>query len=254
MRSQREETLTHCHLFPLRWLQPQPVQRHQQHSLHRAWVFRLGGGLSLRGRVAHWAPQPGWSEHAQWPRHGAARPLCGRHLPQWQTLNTEGCRFPETHTHAPTSLRPLCMQPLRRFQCETFEGDLWTNTFYLHPWLSCSAWSRSDFTRRRVFKRLQHQRTPGWTFRIAILSLCPSSSASPALPKPWQPCCRGYTTIATRALSWGASKMPIQLHFLLCNRAGLLLPFTSGEKRDPRDSSFGFSFFLHTRIVLRRAP
>lgn len=115
MRSQREETLTHCHLFPLRWLQPQPVQRHQQHSLHRARVFRLGGGLSLRGRVAHRAPQPGWSEHAQWPRHGAAGPLCGRHLPQWQTLNTEGCRFPETHTHtrAPTSLRPPCMQPLR---------------------------------------------------------------------------------------------------------------------------------------------
>lgn len=102
MRSQREATLTHCHLFPLRWLQPQPVQRHQQHSLHRARVFRLGGGLPLRGRVAHRAPQPGWSEHAQWPRHGAARPLCGRHLPQWQTLNTEGCRFPETHTHTRT--------------------------------------------------------------------------------------------------------------------------------------------------------
>lgn len=91
-------------LLSLRWLQPQSVQGHQQCALHGARMFWLRGRLPVGGRAAHRAPQPGRTEHAQWSRHGAARPVCGGYFPQWQTLNVKSTTCLKKHTHTHTQI------------------------------------------------------------------------------------------------------------------------------------------------------
>lgn len=162
-----------CCFFP-RWLQSQSVKGYKQRTLHGAWMFRPRGRLPTGGWAAHRAPQPGWSEHAQWSRHGATRPICGGHVSQWQTLNvkrftvlwnkghtnmytqTRSCQpeyacvqycmcWDTMHTHTATKIKNVkdvnTVSTLKR----TFWGNVRTNAFYICVTQSKSHWSSSFF-------------------------------------------------------------------------------------------------------------